>query len=41
VISTGKGPEVGDWNGASVRFNGAIAPANFGQKPVYWKAITP
>jgi hypothetical protein len=36
VISTGKGPEVGDWNGASVRFNGATAPANFGQKPVYW-----
>jgi len=36
VISTGKGPEVGDWNGASVRFNGAIAPANFGQKPVLW-----
>jgi len=37
VISTGKGPEVGDWNGASVRFNGALAPVNFGQKPVYWK----
>jgi hypothetical protein len=36
VISTGKGPEVGDWNGASVRFNGAVAPINFGQKPVYW-----
>jgi len=37
VISTGKGPEVGDWNGASVRFNGATVPANFGQKPVIWK----
>jgi hypothetical protein len=37
VISTGKGPEVGDWNGASVRFNGAAAPPNFGQKPVLWK----
>ena len=41
VISTGKGPEVGDWNGASVRFNGAVAPVYFGQKPVYWKAPTP
>ena len=41
VISTGKGPEVGDWNGASVRFNGATAPPNFGQKPVLWKAVTP
>jgi hypothetical protein len=37
VISTGKGPEAGDWNGASVRFNSAVAPSNFGQKPVYWK----
>lgn len=37
VISTGKGPEVGDWNGASVRFGNARAPATFGQVPVFWK----